>query len=155
MRFGRQATAAGEGVLAAAALLLEAIDHLAQRLTDVVRAGRGAEVAGARDTTGHLGLTALGLICPGPIDSSITRDAPPALKPLVDAVLGAVFPSPESAARAVVYLAAAPEIAGDTGVYTHALRRKHASPSATDSAYGAALYARGEELLAPYLGGLS
>ncbi|MFO0697094.1 MAG: SDR family NAD(P)-dependent oxidoreductase [Polyangiales bacterium] len=91
-------------------------------------------------------------LCPGPIDSNITRDSPPALKPLVDAVLGAVFPSPEAAARAVVYLAAAPEIAGDTGVYLHALRRKTASPLATDPAFGASLYARGEALLAPYLG---
>lgn len=90
-------------------------------------------------------------LCPGPIDSGITRDAPAALKPVVDTVLHALFPSPESAARAVSYLAAAPELGGDTGLYLHMLRRKEASPTARDASFGSALYERGEAILAPFI----
>jgi NAD(P)-dependent dehydrogenase (short-subunit alcohol dehydrogenase family) len=90
-------------------------------------------------------------LCPGPVASGITRDAPAFLVPVVQAGMRALFASPEIAARAVIYLAAAPELGGDTGWYLHMLRRKEAAPSATDPALGAALYARGELILAPWI----
>jgi len=89
-------------------------------------------------------------LCPGPIDSGITRDAPKFLMPLIAPVMRTFFPSPEEAARAVVYLAAAPELAGDSGVYLHQLRRKAASALATSESNTDELWSQGEKLLAPF-----
>lgn len=91
-------------------------------------------------------------LCPGPIASSITRDAPAFLQPLVEAGMRQVFPLPAPAAEPVVYLAAAPELAGESGWYLHLMNRKAASPAASDPALGSALWDRGEAMLAPWLG---
>lgn len=90
-------------------------------------------------------------LCPGPVNSNIARQAPAALKPILGQVMGAFFRSPEQAAAPVVYLAAAPDLAGDTGVYLHLLTRKLAAPRAIDPANGLRLWARAEELLKQWL----
>jgi NAD(P)-dependent dehydrogenase (short-subunit alcohol dehydrogenase family) len=90
-------------------------------------------------------------LCPGPIASRITRDAPEALQPLIDAGMRRVFQPPEQAALPVVYLGTAPELAGDTGWYLHRMQRKAASPAATDAGNGQLLWQRGESMLEPWL----
>lgn len=90
-------------------------------------------------------------LCPGPIDSGITRDAPKFLMPIIAPVMSTFFPSPADAAKAVVYLAAAPELSGDSGFYLHQMRRKAASALATSKANTEKLWSRGESLLAPYI----
>jgi NAD(P)-dependent dehydrogenase (short-subunit alcohol dehydrogenase family) len=90
-------------------------------------------------------------LCPGPIASSLARDAPAWLQPVVGPVMRTLFRSPELAAEPVVYLAAAPELAGDTGWYLHLMRRKTAATLAIDAANGAKLWERGEALLAEWL----
>jgi hypothetical protein len=62
-----------------------------------------------------------------------------------------VFQAPEKAARPVVYLATAPELAGDTGWYLHLMRRKAASPAATDAENGRRLWETGERMLEKWL----
>jgi NAD(P)-dependent dehydrogenase (short-subunit alcohol dehydrogenase family) len=90
-------------------------------------------------------------LCPGPIASSLARDAPPALQAVVDPVMRTLFRSPEAAATPVVYLATAPELAGETGWYLHLMRRKNPAPLAMDAASRSALWSRGEALLASWL----
>jgi NAD(P)-dependent dehydrogenase (short-subunit alcohol dehydrogenase family) len=91
-------------------------------------------------------------LCPGGIASGITRDAPPALRPLIDTTLKLIFQSPEQAVAPVVYLAAAPELAGETGCYLHLMQRKSPSPASLDRANGERLWALGERMLAPWIG---
>jgi NAD(P)-dependent dehydrogenase (short-subunit alcohol dehydrogenase family) len=90
-------------------------------------------------------------LCPGPVDSGIAREAPAALSPLIGAVMHAFFRSPAQAAAPVLYLAAAPDIAGDTGWYLHLLQRKLAAPLALDPENGSRLWTRAEEILLPWL----
>jgi NAD(P)-dependent dehydrogenase (short-subunit alcohol dehydrogenase family) len=90
-------------------------------------------------------------LCPGPIASGITRDAPPLFQPVIDAAMRRLFQTPEEAAIPVVYLATAPELAGDTGWYLHLMHRKAASPAATNAENGRLLWERGEAMLAEWL----
>lgn len=90
-------------------------------------------------------------LCPGPIDSGIVRDAPALLMPLVSTVMRTFFPSPEVAAVAVSYLAAAPELSGDSGWYLHQMRRKRAGALATDPRNMERLWQEGERLLASFI----
>lgn len=90
-------------------------------------------------------------LCPGPVASRISRDAPALLAPLIETTMKQLFQSPEEAARAVVYLATAPELAGDTGWYLHMMRRKAASPAATDVENGRRLWEHGERMLQRWL----
>lgn len=91
-------------------------------------------------------------LCPGPVASSIVRDVPAPLQPVLDAALGRVFQHPEQAALPVVYLACAPEVAGETGWYLHFMQRKAPSPLASDARNGRQLWERGESMLAEWLG---
>jgi NAD(P)-dependent dehydrogenase (short-subunit alcohol dehydrogenase family) len=86
-------------------------------------------------------------LCPGPINSNITRDAPGLLKPVLDVVLGIFFQSPEKAAPPVVHLACARSIEGESGLYLHMLRRKDPSPEAMDPRKGALLWEKSTKLL--------
>lgn len=90
-------------------------------------------------------------LCPGPVDSGISRDAPAALRPALGLVMRTFFPSPAAAAGAVLYLAAAPELAGETGWYLHQLRRKQPSPLATDPRNTERLWREGELLLQRFI----
>lgn len=91
-------------------------------------------------------------LCPGPIASRITRDAPAALGPVIDVAMRRLFQSPERAALPVIYLATAPELAGDSGWYLHLMRRKAASAAATDPRNGQRLWDSGERMLERWLG---
>jgi NAD(P)-dependent dehydrogenase (short-subunit alcohol dehydrogenase family) len=90
-------------------------------------------------------------LCPGPVATSIARSAPAFLQAPVGVVMKTFFPSPEAAAAPVVYLAAAPELGGETGFYLHRMVRKTASPAAVDPANGRLLWDHGEALIAPWL----
>jgi NAD(P)-dependent dehydrogenase (short-subunit alcohol dehydrogenase family) len=87
-------------------------------------------------------------LCPGPIDSRIARAAPGFVQRPLGAVMRTFFRSPDEAAAPVIYLAAAPELGGDTGWYMHMMRRKTASPAAVEPENGRRLWERGEALLA-------
>jgi NAD(P)-dependent dehydrogenase (short-subunit alcohol dehydrogenase family) len=87
-------------------------------------------------------------VCPGPVASRLARDAPAFAQKPLDLVMRGLFPSPEKATAPVLYLAAAPELAGDTGWYMHLMRRKTPSPAALDAENGRRLWDQGEALLA-------
>lgn len=86
-------------------------------------------------------------LCPGPVNSNITREAPGWLKPVLDAVLGIFFQSPEKAATPVVHLACSPTLRDRTGVYLHMMREKEPSPEASDPRKGALLWEKSAKLL--------
>ena len=90
-------------------------------------------------------------LCPGPVNSNIAREAPALSKPLLRPVMATFFRSPEDAAQPVMFLAAAPELAGETGWYLHLMRRKLASPAAIDPENGKKLWEKGEALLAQWI----
>jgi hypothetical protein len=76
---------------------------------------------------------------------------PEVFKPLLDPVMGAFFRSPEEAMDPVLYLALAPDIAGDTGWYLHLMKRKLPSPAAPTPPT-AGLWEQAEARLARWLG---
>jgi NAD(P)-dependent dehydrogenase (short-subunit alcohol dehydrogenase family) len=115
-----------------------ALTTLAVDLADRLRTPEGPSVA-------------VHCLCPGPIASNLARDAPPFLQAVVDPVMKTLFRSPEAAATPVVYLAAAPELAGETGWYLHLMRRKSPAPLSMEADRRAALWSRGETLLARWL----
>lgn len=87
-------------------------------------------------------------ICPGPVNTNIIRKAPLALKIVLGAIFKLTFQAPEKAAPPFLYLAAAPEIEGRSGVYMHMKTEKRMDEKCYDEAAGKALWARSEALLA-------
>jgi NAD(P)-dependent dehydrogenase (short-subunit alcohol dehydrogenase family) len=85
-------------------------------------------------------------LCPGAVNSSLAREAPNWLQPVVGLAFKAFFQDPYKAARPVVWLAANAGIAGQTGIYLHLDQRKAPSDLVLDVATGAALWDRAHEL---------
>ncbi len=73
-------------------------------------------------------------LCPGPVDSNITRDAPAWLKPLLGVVSRLLFASPDKACAPVVYLTAARAIEARTGIYLHLMSEKVPAEQTQDAA---------------------
>ena len=90
---------------------------------------------------------AVNSLCPGPVNSSIAREAPVFLKPVLYPVMNLLFASPEKAAKSVIYLCCAEEMGCRSGVYIHLMREKPASPLARDKAAGARLWQVSKSLL--------
>jgi len=82
-------------------------------------------------------------MCPGPINSSIARDAPALIRGPVKAMMNAFFPSPEKAARPVIHLACSPSLDGKSGDYMHLMRFKDPSDIAMSDAKAEAVFAYG------------
>lgn len=99
----------------------------------------------ARRLDGKVGVHHL---CPGAVASDIAREAPGWVKPLLGPTMRLLFQSPAKAARPVLWLAAAREIADQTGVYVHLGRRKPAATQATDPEQGRRAWDAAHALLA-------
>lgn len=99
----------------------------------------------ARNLSGEPGKPEIGVfhMCPGPVNSSIVREAPALMKLVVSGLMGALFPSPAKAAQPVIYLACSPELEGRTGEYMHLMRFKPPSEEAQNEAYADAVFAYG------------
>ena len=87
-------------------------------------------------------------MCPGGVATNIARDAPAPLRPLVNAVLGRFFQSPEEAIGPIAYLCCGEEAGTSTGMYLHMMHRKQVSPAASDRSNGTRLWEASEALLA-------
>ncbi|GAB4398851.1 MAG: SDR family oxidoreductase [Microscillaceae bacterium] len=64
------------------------------------------------------------VMCPGPVNTNIIRDAPWALRLVLRGVFTLFFQSPTKAARPVSYLCASPDWEGSTNEYLHMFRHK-------------------------------
>jgi len=87
------------------------------------------------------------LICPGPVNSNIVKEAPWLLRMILKGIFTIVFKSPAKAARPVVYMALSPDYAGTTGEYLHMFNPKKMDPKVYDPAEGRKLWERSMELL--------
>jgi retinol dehydrogenase-13 len=90
-------------------------------------------------------------VCPGAVDSDLAREAPSWARPLLGLVMKAFFQSPAKAARPLVWLALAPEVAGRTGVYLHLRREVDCGVEATIPHTGARLWDASHALIARLL----
>lgn len=86
-------------------------------------------------------------LCPGPVDSNISRGTPAAFKPLLNVVKRLFFASPEQAAEPVVYLTTAHAIEGQTDIYLHLMTRKESAEQTADSALRHQVWAAGLRML--------
>lgn len=86
------------------------------------------------------------VICPGPVDSNITRHAPGWLRVILKFILTIFFQSPDNAARPVIYLATSDEIKGTTNRYFHMFNPKKMDPKVYDEAEGKKLWEYSENL---------
>ncbi len=89
----------------------------------------------------------INLICPGPVNSNIVKEAPWLLRMILKGIFTMVFKSPAKAARPVVYLALSQDYAGTTGEYLHMFNPKKMDPKVYDPAEGKKLWERSMELL--------
>lgn len=107
--------------------------------TFVVELSRRLQPASGIDVAVHA-------ICPGPVNSNIIRDAPPAVKAVLKLVFALFFKKPLVAAEPVIYLAAAPELEGQTGLYLHMNRPKQMDAKVYDPEAGRKLWVKTEAL---------
>ena len=97
-----------------------------------------------RDDGGYVAVHSL---CPGPVHSSIARETPMPLKPLVYPVMKFFFLTPAKAAVPVSYLCCADDAGQRSGIYLHMMREKRPSELATNRSNGARLWEASEVLL--------
>jgi NAD(P)-dependent dehydrogenase (short-subunit alcohol dehydrogenase family) len=92
-------------------------------------------------------------LCPGAIASRIGREAPAVVRPLLGAVMRALFAPPEQAAAPVIYLATAAQAGMRTGMYLHLMRPTSLSSLALDESAGERLWHESARLLDTWLAG--
>jgi NAD(P)-dependent dehydrogenase (short-subunit alcohol dehydrogenase family) len=64
------------------------------------------------------------VICPGPVNTNIVKEAPWFLRNILRGIFYIIFKSPESAAKAVVYMAISKDFDGKTNEYLHMFNNK-------------------------------
>ena len=82
------------------------------------------------------------VMCPGPVNSDIVRDAPPLLKAFLKAVFTLVFRAPEAAARPAVYMCVSPDFETETNRYLHMFNPKRMDEKCYDEVEGSRLWER-------------
>lgn len=80
------------------------------------------------------------VICPGPVNSNIVRDAPLALKLILKTIFKLFFQSPEKAALPVTYMASSPDFEGITNRYLHMFNPKNMDNKVYDEKEGKKLW---------------
>ena len=66
----------------------------------------------------------INVICPGPVNSNIVKEAPFLLRVILKGIFTIIFKSPAKAALPVVYMAISPDYEGKTNEYLHMFRVK-------------------------------
>jgi NAD(P)-dependent dehydrogenase (short-subunit alcohol dehydrogenase family) len=87
------------------------------------------------------------VLCPGPVNSNIAREAPGIFKPLLRLVFAVFFRSPEKASEPVLYHAASKQQEGKLFDYLFLMERKAIDEKAEDPENGEKLWKLSEELL--------
>ena len=64
------------------------------------------------------------VICPGPVNTNIIKEAPWFLRKVLGGIFSIIFKKPADAAKAVVYMAVSPDYEGKTAEYLHMFNRK-------------------------------
>jgi NAD(P)-dependent dehydrogenase (short-subunit alcohol dehydrogenase family) len=88
----------------------------------------------------------INIICPGPVNSNIVKEAPLVLRLILKSIFTIIFKSPSKAALPVVYMAISPDYEGKTNEYLHMFRHKKMDPKIYLPEEGAKLWDRSIEL---------
>ena len=80
------------------------------------------------------------VMCPGPVNTNIARDAPPALLAFLKFIFSIFFQSPEKAAKPVTFMACSPEFENRTNIYLHMFNEKKMDLKVYDEAEGKKLW---------------
>ena len=86
------------------------------------------------------------VICPGPVNSNIVKEAPWLLRNILRAIFSIIFRSPQKAARPVVYMAISADFKGKTNEYLHMFKPKKMDPKIYDGKEGERLWDRSMKL---------
>jgi NAD(P)-dependent dehydrogenase (short-subunit alcohol dehydrogenase family) len=88
----------------------------------------------------------INIICPGPVNSNIVKEAPLFLRIILKGIFTIIFKSPEKACKPVVYMAISPDYEGKTNEYLHMFRHKKMDGKVYIPEEGAKLWDRSIEL---------
>jgi NAD(P)-dependent dehydrogenase (short-subunit alcohol dehydrogenase family) len=88
----------------------------------------------------------INVICPGPVNSNIVKEAPLVLRLILKSIFSVIFKSPSKAALPVVYMAISPDYEGKTNEYLHMFRHKKMDQKVYIPEEGAKLWNRSVEL---------
>lgn len=86
-------------------------------------------------------------LCPGAVNSNISREAPRFVQPLLRGVMKAFFASPEKAAEPAIFLGKSESLSGRTGVYFHMRAEREPAEAVRDEALRNKMFARTLALL--------
>ncbi len=87
------------------------------------------------------------LLCPGPVNSNIAREAPGWMQPLLKGVFSIFFKSPEKASDPIIYFAAIPQQELDAIDYLFLMQSKPMDEKATSPDNGRMLWEKSENLI--------
>lgn len=87
------------------------------------------------------------VMCPGPVDSDIARDAPAWLMPFMKTMFKVFFRAPRVAARPAVYMCVADEFERETNRYLHMFNPKRMDEKSYDESAGQRLWTESTTLL--------
>jgi NAD(P)-dependent dehydrogenase (short-subunit alcohol dehydrogenase family) len=87
------------------------------------------------------------VLCPGPVNSNIAREAPALFKPMLRLVFWIFFRSPEKAVQPVLYFVCSSEVEGKSLDYLFLMSRKEMDPKARDGQNGEKLWQLSEAIL--------
>ncbi len=88
----------------------------------------------------------INVICPGPVNSNIVKEAPFLLRIILKGIFTIIFKSPAKACKPVVYMAVSPDFEGRTNEYLHMFRPKKMDPKVYLPEEGTKLWNRSMEL---------
>lgn len=80
------------------------------------------------------------VICPGPVNTNIVKEAPWLLRKILRGIFFIIFKSPETAAKAVVYMAISEDYRGLTNEYLHMFNKKKMDPKVYELDEGVKLW---------------
>jgi NAD(P)-dependent dehydrogenase (short-subunit alcohol dehydrogenase family) len=83
---------------------------------------------------------AVNVICPGPVNTDIIREAPMALRLVLRSIFTVFFQAPKKAALPIAYMAASNELDDKTNFYMHMFNTKRMDEKSYDEADGARLW---------------
>jgi len=87
------------------------------------------------------------VLCPGPVNSNIAREAPSVFKPLLSVVFRIFFRSPLKASEPVVYLSASKDVEAKDLDYLFLMQRKEMDAKAMDETNGKKLWDISQDLI--------
>lgn len=86
------------------------------------------------------------VMCPGPVHSNITKEAPWLLRMVLNTIFKVIFRSPKKAALPVVYMTITPDYEGKTNAYQHMFKPKEMDEKVYMTEEGKKLWDRSYEL---------